>query len=115
MTMRVCILSAHGRQRSTQDDDHAMLTYISTIRDTVSSVGFARGPTLPETTTGMRHVCIFRHALALDELRIKFLPEYANGGRGPHLDNNTADIKEVWFLGSHSDMYVLDIRCQLSN
>ena len=72
-------------------------------RDTVSSVGFARGPTLPETTTGMRHVCIFRHALALDELRVKFLPEYANGGHG--LSGGT-NIKEVWFVGSHSDMYV---------
>jgi hypothetical protein len=53
----------------------------------------------------MRHVCYFRHALALDERRVKFLPEYAYGGtslpRGakaegtknvnhepPHKDNN---------------------------
>ena len=28
----------------------------------------------------MTHVCYFRHALALDERRIKFLPEYAYGG-----------------------------------
>ncbi|EIN07581.1 hypothetical protein PUNSTDRAFT_69535 [Punctularia strigosozonata HHB-11173 SS5] len=54
--------------------------------DTVSSIGFARGPGLPETTTGMTHVCIFRHALALDELRVKFLPEYANGGHGPRTE-----------------------------
>ncbi|EIN12634.1 hypothetical protein PUNSTDRAFT_35156, partial [Punctularia strigosozonata HHB-11173 SS5] len=51
--------------------------------DTVSSVGWIRGPSLPETTTGMSHVCVFRHALALDELRVKFLPEFANGGKGP--------------------------------
>ncbi|PPQ94486.1 hypothetical protein CVT25_013769 [Psilocybe cyanescens] len=51
--------------------------------DTVSSVGILRGECLPETTTGMTHVCCFRHALALDELRVKFLPEYANGGSGP--------------------------------
>lgn len=38
-------------------------------RDTVSSVGITRGPTLPETTTGMRHVCVFRHALALGQRR----------------------------------------------
>lgn len=55
----------------------------SPIRDTVSSIGAARGISLPETTTGMRHVCIFRHALALDERRVKFLPEYVNGGLGP--------------------------------
>ncbi|THU84328.1 hypothetical protein K435DRAFT_613753, partial [Dendrothele bispora CBS 962.96] len=51
--------------------------------DTVSSIGVIRGPSLPETTTGMKHVCYFRHALALDERRVKFLPEYANGGEGP--------------------------------
>ncbi|EIN03663.1 WD40 repeat-like protein, partial [Punctularia strigosozonata HHB-11173 SS5] len=70
--------------------------------DTVSSVGVARGPTLPETTTGMSHVCVFRHALALDELRVKFLPEYANGGAGPK--ESKGNVKEVWFAGSHSDI-----------
>ena len=82
------------------------------FRDTVSSVGFLRGPTLPETTTGMEHVCIFRHALALDELRVKFLPEYCNGGKGP--DNNSkGDVKEVWFAGSHSDMWVFVLKLWL--
>jgi hypothetical protein len=55
----------------------------------------------------MSHVCAFRHALALDERRVKFLPEYANGGRGQKsAEPPKADIKEVWFAGSHSDMYV---------
>jgi hypothetical protein len=35
---------------------------------------------LPGTIDGMIHVCYFRHALALDERRVKFLPEYAYGG-----------------------------------
>ena len=35
---------------------------------------------LPGTIDGMKHVCFFRHALALDERRVKFLPEYAYGG-----------------------------------
>ena len=35
---------------------------------------------LPNTVDGMTHVCYFRHALALDEQRVKFLPEYAYGG-----------------------------------
>jgi hypothetical protein len=35
---------------------------------------------LPGTVDGMEHVCYFRHALALDEKRVKFLPEYAHGG-----------------------------------
>ena len=76
-------------------------------RDTVSSIGVVRGPSLPETVNGMKHVCFFRHALALDECRVKFLPEYANGGHGPleKGDGNTeGNVKEVWFAGSHSDM-----------
>jgi uncharacterized protein (DUF2235 family) len=73
------------------------------IRDTVSSIGLARGISLPETTTGMQHVCAFRHALALDERRVKFLPEYVNGGLGP-TEVSKGDVKEVWFSGTHSDM-----------
>lgn len=63
----------------------------------------------------MRHVCYFRHALALDERRVKFLPEYAYGGRGlPDEDvkeengfSGPPHTKEVWFAGVHSHMYVL--------
>ncbi|KZV99905.1 hypothetical protein EXIGLDRAFT_800152 [Exidia glandulosa HHB12029] len=80
------------------------------VWDTVSSVGIVRDKTLPGTTDGMKHVCYFRHALALHERRVKFLPEYVNGDRGP--DDNDADIedletphtKEVWFKGCHSDI-----------
>ena len=71
-------------------------------RDTVSSVGVARGPNLPETASGMSHVCAFRHALALDERRVKFSPEYADGGSGP--SKEAGNVKEVWFAGTHSDM-----------
>ncbi|KAJ8519086.1 hypothetical protein ONZ45_g3901 [Pleurotus djamor] len=71
--------------------------------DTVSSIGILRGKSLPETVSGMGHVCAFRHALALDELRAKFQPEYANGGLGP-LQGDVGDVKEVWFAGSHSDI-----------
>ncbi|KIJ47266.1 hypothetical protein M422DRAFT_164201 [Sphaerobolus stellatus SS14] len=73
------------------------------VWDTVSSIGIFRGMSLPETTSGMRHVCVFRQALALDELRVKFLPEYVNGGMGPSNDDGDR-IKEVWFAGSHSDI-----------
>ncbi|CAA7270820.1 unnamed protein product [Cyclocybe aegerita] len=49
--------------------------------DTVSSIGIARGNKMPLLTVdGMGHVCYFRHALALDERRVKFLPEYTWGG-----------------------------------
>ncbi|EJD37489.1 WD40 repeat-like protein, partial [Auricularia subglabra TFB-10046 SS5] len=78
--------------------------------DTVSSVGFIRDKTLPSTTDGMKFVCFFRHALALHEFRVKFLPEYVNGGAGPTEESTDPEIgrephtKEVWFTGSHSDI-----------
>lgn len=84
--------------------------------DTVSSVGVVRERNLPGTTDGMQHVCFFRHALALDERRVKFLPEYAWGGvarnstrrvEGKHTEQRSdllAHTKEVWFAGTHSDI-----------
>ena len=72
----------------------------SFYRDTVSSIGLIRRSQMPETAN-MAHVCAFRHALALDELRVKFLPEYANRGGAP---GRSPQTKEVWFAGSHSDV-----------
>ncbi|KAK0451389.1 uncharacterized protein EV420DRAFT_1646119 [Desarmillaria tabescens] len=57
------------------------------------------------------HICYFRHALALDERRVKFLPEFLAGGRTPQLDNEyyeggytNVDVDEVWFMGTHGDI-----------
>jgi len=80
-------------------------------RDTVSSVGIVRRKSLPLTDTA-EHICFFRHALALDERRVKFLPEYVNGGSATvntstvvqTNSNGRPHIKEVWFPGTHSDM-----------
>ena len=78
------------------------------LRDTVSSIGVVRGrKLLPGTINGMKHACYFRHALALDERRVKFLPEYAYGGTSQIADDAPRDphhTKEVWFAGTHSDM-----------
>ena len=87
----------------------------------MSSIGIARSKDmLPGTIDGMKHVCYFRHALALDERRVKFLPEYAYGGTSTPsvteaIDDNCSASKvkstgrrphtlEVWFAGTHSDM-----------
>ncbi len=64
-------------------------------------------------------ICYFRHALALDERRVKFLPEYVCGAESyispqenPQAEGDTRgheshdNVKEVWFSGCHSDMYV---------
>ncbi|PBK65570.1 hypothetical protein ARMSODRAFT_428960 [Armillaria solidipes] len=49
--------------------------------------------------------------LALDEHRVKFLPTYSAGGWTPNLrldlynpDDQEMDVKEVWFVESHSDV-----------
>lgn len=77
-----------------------------------------RDKTLPGTTSGMKHVTFFRHALALDERRVKFLPEYVYQGNSLPYDQKDAEeetgkrlqsdlsphTKEVWFAGTHSDM-----------
>ncbi|KAK7050987.1 hypothetical protein VNI00_005099 [Paramarasmius palmivorus] len=76
--------------------------------DTVSAIGLVKSDqNLPLTTLGMKHVCYFRHALALHERRVKFLPEYAYGGVGPLPHDCCGAMphtKEVWFAGTHSDI-----------
>lgn len=94
-------------------------------RDTVSSVGVS-GKHMPETTETHSLACFFRHALASDERRVKFLPVYACGGahhhdppKGvadftiAHRESGARDhpslqpwVKEVWFAGCHSDVCV---------
>ncbi|KAG2343604.1 hypothetical protein BDR05DRAFT_853963, partial [Suillus weaverae] len=81
---------------------------------TVSSVGIKKTKNFPSTDT-CDHVCYFRQALALDERRVKFLPEYVYGGMSNRSDwrkcqvsalppTEEGRIKEVWFAGSHSDV-----------
>ncbi|KAF8814000.1 hypothetical protein BYT27DRAFT_7219939 [Phlegmacium glaucopus] len=77
------------------------------VWDTVSSVGVIRGKSLPGTDNfNPNSICYFRHALALDERRVKFLPEYVCGGE-TYVDEGGSAIsrvKEVWFAGCHSDI-----------
>ena len=143
-------------------------------RDTVSSVGFGRGGVCLSGSAAAAHACHIRHALALDECRVKFMPEYFLEMNSPDLrspaehakpgsgsmtrseselekedghepmvdtpssegstlesmgsitankmqptvvnaaqpshhqrtDRKSTDIKEVWFPGTHSDVYV---------
>lgn len=49
------------------------------VWDTVSSIGVKKTKNFPSIDT-CDHVCYFRQALALDECRVKFLPEYVYGG-----------------------------------
>ncbi|KIJ69707.1 hypothetical protein HYDPIDRAFT_78983, partial [Hydnomerulius pinastri MD-312] len=61
------------------------------------------------------HACYFRHALALDEDRVLFLPEYfsqvnahtaMHGTDSKHNGMAPGNVKEVWFAGTHVDVFV---------
>jgi uncharacterized protein (DUF2235 family) len=75
------------------------------VWDTVSSIGITRGKSLPMTDS-CSHVRFFRHALALDERRVKYLPECVTqpGEKAEENQLEPPRIKEVWFAGSHSDI-----------
>ena len=77
---------------------------------------------MPGTDEINDDICYFRHALAMDERRVKFLPEYVRGGAsiGPRgglgevrrsgwngEGSAGPRVKEVWFAGCHSDMCVV--------
>jgi hypothetical protein len=73
------------------------------LRDTVSSVGVFRNKYYPGAELA-DNICFFRHALALDERRVKFLPEYVVAKKewfSPG-EFGRPRCKEVWFRGSHS-------------
>ena len=80
-------------------------------RDTVSSIGGTGVKTMPFVSFS-DNVERYRHALALDETRGRFVPEYVDERRykvQPLQDMRNGPIpriKEVWFVGSHSNVYV---------
>ncbi|KAF9236344.1 hypothetical protein BU15DRAFT_50177, partial [Melanogaster broomeanus] len=133
-------------------DDMKKVHFVG-VWDTVSSVGLVKEDVFLSSSSSVDHACHFRHALALDERRVKFMPEYfhemntittikmsndrrktskylrydkrkadcarkskaTDGEKSEVTDvenfqaidvNPYANIKEVWFAGSHSDVYV---------
>ena len=84
---------------------------LTLYRDTVSSLGFVKKDVHITASASVTNACHFRHALSLDERRVKFMPEYfvemnayRSNIRNPRLA--VGDVKEVWFPGCHSDVYV---------
>ncbi|KAJ7671196.1 hypothetical protein B0H17DRAFT_898654, partial [Mycena rosella] len=99
-------IAAHFKNTFSRD----VQIHFAGLWDTVSSVGLVRGKPLPLTSSG-EHICTVRHALALDERRVKFLPEYASkdvpdssSSKDSKLKTVLWDVKEVWFPGTHSDI-----------
>jgi len=93
-----------ARFKTTFSHEHCDVHFVG-VWDTVSSVGIIRGKSFPGTDKFNDSVCYFRHALALDERRVKFLPEYVCGGESyPESGDGVRRVKEVWFAGCHSDI-----------
>ncbi|KAF8556513.1 hypothetical protein OG21DRAFT_1408962 [Imleria badia] len=59
------------------------------VWDTVSSVGLGRDDVGLSASSAAAHACHIRHALALDECRVKFIPEYFLEMNSPDLHNPT--------------------------
>ena len=72
-------------------------------RETIPSVGLFKSPNFPDVDTSS-NVRYFRHALALDEKRVRLLPEYVRMPETKPTDEPIPHVKEVWFPGVHSDM-----------
>lgn len=95
-------LSGEG---NSMDDDLSVKVHFLGLFDTVNSVGTFDVPftrKLPITTVGgtAEHV---RHAVAIDERRVKFKASLlAQDVRNEH--QPVEDIKEVWFSGNHGDI-----------
>lgn len=66
----------------------------TSARDTVSSVGFGRGDISLSGSSAAAHACHIRHALALDECRVKFMPEYFLEMNSPDLRSSARDAKQ---------------------
>ena len=72
--------------------------YFIGVWDTVKSVGMIKPRVFPNTILN-EDVHFGRHAIAIDEKRIKFQPSLWENS-----DSNKQDIKQVWFTGVHSDV-----------
>ncbi|KAJ7078619.1 hypothetical protein B0H15DRAFT_860330 [Mycena belliarum] len=74
------------------------------VWDTVASVGVLMGRSLPFTGTN-DSIKTFRHAVSLDERRVRFQPYlWEPKEDAPAKDPSQTDVLEVWFSGCHSDI-----------
>ncbi|KAJ7160144.1 hypothetical protein C8R46DRAFT_1223641 [Mycena filopes] len=77
------------------------------VWDTVSSVGVFMGRTLPFTSVNTT-IKTFRHAVSLDEHRVRFMPYLLEPKQSspntPQDEQPPTDALECWFSGCHSDI-----------
>ncbi|KZP00810.1 hypothetical protein CALVIDRAFT_552511 [Calocera viscosa TUFC12733] len=85
------------------------------VWDTVESVGIFTNLHFPFTASG-NHIRIFRHAISLDERRVKFKANHYHASLNlarlsqaaayadEHSGLDETDVKEVWFAGGHGEV-----------
>ncbi|KPV74241.1 uncharacterized protein RHOBADRAFT_44726 [Rhodotorula graminis WP1] len=73
------------------------------VWDTVASVGALVPRTLP-FASGASYIHVFRHALALDEARTRYMPQPWMPYPDFVPNASCSDVKEVWFSGAHSNV-----------
>lgn len=69
-------------------------------RDTVGSIGMIIPRTLPFVDTN-NSIRVFRHAVSLDEHRVKFIPSLWGHKVKGRNQTRVTNAKEVWFAGEH--------------
>ena len=95
--------AALARGEKISDNESGIKVHFLGLFDCVSSVGnldvpfFKKMPPLPAVTGTARYV---RHAVAIDERRVKFKAALFSQER----TEVNEDIKEVWFPGNHGDI-----------
>lgn len=94
---------AREAQEEIPSDESGIKVHFLGLFDCVSSVGnldipfFQKTPPLPAVRGTAKHV---RHAVAIDERRVKFKAALFSQEQHQALE----DIKEVWFPGNHGDV-----------
>ncbi|KAJ7701379.1 hypothetical protein B0H17DRAFT_185765 [Mycena rosella] len=73
------------------------------VWDTVSSVGVIMGRSLPFTSNDNTSIKTFRHAVSLDEHRLRYQPYLCEPKQTGDSVSQT-DVLEVWFVGCHTDV-----------
>lgn len=93
----------YDRNETISDNESGIKVHFLGLFDCVNSVGtldipfWGKVPPLPKVSGTARYV---RHAVAIDERRVKFKPALFAQERTEVED----DIKEVWFPGNHGDI-----------
>ena len=95
----------HAEERSRLAEDGGTKVYFLGLFDTVSSVRYLERPfitkkrKIQKDQSTAEHI---RHAVAVDERRVKFKPALLARAKGPA--GYEEDTKEVWFPGNHGDV-----------